>query len=298
MPPKQRGRKPKDEYFKTKTPDTVKIDRVVTICLPITLEDCMENLNINRQYEIMSVLPGDPAPYQEEGHLFYSVLDNEDKKPIIVDGNKLPIYDNIVKIDPDSTTKIEIYETRILPNEISKNNDKNISFKTDIACFWCCHTFENSPVFMPISLVRDVYKVSGCFCSFECCHSYMMDNSKHQKNKHLLNYMFRDITGIRGKPIGDKGFTSIIGIGKAPPRESLLMFGGSQSIEEFRENNSSYKNIHYPMVHVSNQMEKKSIIKKHKSTKEVKPILPLSNNTKTRNSPSNSLSKLIGLKIK
>lgn len=298
MVAKQRGRKPKDEYFKNKKADDVQIDKTIIACLPISIEDCMENLNIYRQEEIMSDVPSTPLPYQDENAICYSILQDDDKKYIELQPNKLPIHSSSIIIDSESSIKNEIYETRILPNEISKNNNKNLSFKTSIACFWCCHTFENNPVFMPVELIKDVYKVKGCFCSFECCHSYMMDNSKYQRKRYLLNYMFRDLTGIRGEPIGDKGFTNIVKLGRAPPKESLLMFGGNLSIDEFREKNSTYKNIHFPMVHISNQIERNTIIRKHKTSKEVKPILPPSNNTSIRKTPNNSLSKIIGLKVK
>ena len=45
----------------------------------------------------------------------------------------------------------------------------------------------------------------------------------------------------------------------APPRESLIKFGGSLTIEEFRSSNNSYnkkiKNICYPIISLIPQME-------------------------------------------
>ena len=284
MVSKQRGRKPKDEYFKTKKPDNVEIDKAIIICLPISVDDCMQNLNVNRQEEIMSGLPGIPLPYQEKISEFYSIL--PDKENIIVKLKKdnSPSHTTATAVTGNLSPKTEIYKSRILPDELSRNNDKNLVFETDIACFWCCHTFKSRPVFMPVDLVKDVYKVKGCFCSFECCNSYMMDNPKYQKNQHLLNYMFRDTT---------EKTTRTPRIGRAPPRETLSLFGGSSSIEEFRGSNAVYKIIHYPMIDISNQIEKRSTVKQP-SKREIKTILPVSNSVKTKKLPNNSLSKLIG----
>ena len=281
---KQRGRKPKDEYFKTKKPDNVEIVKAIIICLPITVDDCVQNLNIHRQEEIMSGLPSDPLPYQESSTEFYSVLPDKENLPVTLQKNNTSVHTTTAMVADNISSKTEVYKTSILPNELSKYNDKNLIFETDIACFWCCHTFKSRPVFMPVDLAKDVYKVKGCFCSFECCNSYMKDNPKYQKNQHLLNYMFRDTV---------EKTTRTSRIGRAPPRETLSLFGGSLTIEEFRKSNVVYKIIHYPMVDISNQIEKRSTVK-ITPKRETKSILPMSNSVKTKKLPNNSLRKLIG----
>jgi hypothetical protein len=288
----KRGRKTKDVYYSNKEIDSVDIVKTVILFLPISLEDCMQNLNIDREKEILSNIPICPTPYQEDN--CYSVLDEKKHvNTVTIEPNITPLSSEIKDIGVESSITKEIYSTRLLPEIISKND---IILKTDISCFWCCHKFETTPVFMPTFLVGDVYKVKGCFCSYECCSSYIANNSKYQKNKHLLYSMFRSFTGIRGEPT-QNGFTSIVKIEKAPPREALIMFGGHLSIEEFRCDNIKYNTLQFPMVHISNQLERISITKNITKT-NVKSVLPLSNISIKKKTPNNSLSKLLGIKIK
>lgn len=97
--------------------------------------------------------------------------------------------------------------------------------KSEIACWWCCHTFESTPRFFPTKYdpLRDRYKVSGNFCSWQCVKAFMLNNNKSNMSS-ILTSMIKKIHG-----------RSYI-IKPAPPRQSLKIFGGELSIEEFRNN--------------------------------------------------------------
>lgn len=146
---------------------------------------------------------------------------------------------NVVK---NKTTKLSDFFK--IPDKIPKpmkkvvidNSDKEmhilkcyrgkVSFypiKSEIACWWCCHTFDSIPRFFPTKYdpLRDRYKVSGNFCSWQCAKAFMLDNNKSNMSS-VLTSMIKKIHG-----------RSYI-IKPAPPRQSLKIFGGKLSIEEFR----------------------------------------------------------------
>ena len=104
--------------------------------------------------------------------------------------------------------------------------------KTDIHCWWCCHSFENSPATLPYKYdpIRNRFKVMGIFCSWSCAKSYSLnDNSLQIRNFCMLNLteFVRQIYGYTIK------------IPCAPPRQSLKIFGGYMSIKEFRNKDPS-----------------------------------------------------------
>lgn len=98
--------------------------------------------------------------------------------------------------------------------------------RTDIACFWCTHEFENKPCFLPTKEESGVYHIYGNFCSPQCALSYLLeehlDSHVRWERMALLHRMYRP----QGKP-GCRLYPS-------PPRESLKKFGGVYTYEQFR----------------------------------------------------------------
>jgi hypothetical protein len=99
--------------------------------------------------------------------------------------------------------------------------------KTEIACFWCTHEFNNQPCFLPVKEEYGTYHVYGNFCSPQCGLSYLLhehlDSHVRWERMSLLHRMYRP----NGKP-GSRLYP-------APPRESLLKFGGVYTYEQFRK---------------------------------------------------------------
>lgn len=117
-------------------------------------------------------------------------------------------------------------------------NNKNVKWpeKTDISCWWCCHTFHGSPKTLPYSYdkIRNRFKVMGVFCSWSCARAYAMDDTSLTVN-YQISYLTEFIRQIHGMSLYIKS---------APPRQSLKMFGGKMTIDEFRNiNNESYVQI-------------------------------------------------------
>ena len=138
-------------------------------------------------------------------------------------------------------------------NEFRKSNENQcVPLETNVNCWWCCHEFSNSPYVLPLKKVNDCINVMGCFCCAECAASWNFNSDKRNndiwESYSLLNLLYRKY--LNGNSLRIKF---------APPRESLIKFGGSLTIEEFRSHNNSYnkdiKNICYPVISLIPQME-------------------------------------------
>jgi hypothetical protein len=114
--------------------------------------------------------------------------------------------------------------------------------KTDVCCWWCCHTFDTVPIGMPnyFDLKIKKFRVNGVFCSFPCVMSYCRDRRQLQ-NYPLIKQLYRNVTA--------SSLDSDILF--APSRYTLKIFGGDLTIDEFREASNSneriYRMIEYPM---------------------------------------------------
>jgi len=120
---------------------------------------------------------------------------------------------------------------------------------TDISCFWCCHSFTNSPVGIPTKYTHAKFHVIGCFCSLECAMAYNFYSNelKHDvwESFSLLNMLSRKLQ-----------YRDMVKM--APPRHALKMFGGYMDINEFRaysDTNKVMSTHTYPMVAVIQQLE-------------------------------------------
>lgn len=255
---KQSGRKNKEQYYKDKKLDSVNIQENI-IFLPISPDDYIHNPNIDMHIKISNTLS--LLPYENTENYYSKVKEKKQVEFTIPE----PVY-------KDSTK--ELYNIKIEP-----------SVKNDICCWWCCHSFDNEPVFLPTKLYKEQYKVTGNFCSFRCCYSYMKNDRKYSGSMYLLNYMFKDITKKKGSILDY--------ITPAPPRESLQMFGGMLDIEEFRKSDFTYSINPYPMNCIPIQIEKRTVVKENKFFKISPPSQTI---RKSVELPANSLGKILKIK--
>lgn len=151
----------------------------------------------------------------------------------------------------DTIINISYNETKFDCNFNTIDINKIKISKTDIACWWCCHTFDNYPVSIPIKFYPENYlfKCKGIFCSFPCAYSYLCQNK--MSDLTLLKMLYKKIITN-----GEK-----IPINKAPKKEVLKMFGGPIDINEFRNNsNNMLYNINtYPIIYMNEQLHIQSI---------------------------------------
>lgn len=197
----------------------------------------------------------------------------------------LPIteYSNINNVE-NSTTHITDLGTKIRPTQIyydQKKDSKIITMldyinygclpeRTDIWCYHCSHSFNTSPIGLPIKYVNkkkdkinekeltietginDYFLTYGIFCSFSCCLAFLKINrydKLYRDSKSLLYSLYYKL------------YQKELNIKSAPSWECLKVFGGQLSIEDFRKSfcKSNYvitNNIKRPyMVSVGKYIE-------------------------------------------
>lgn len=151
------------------------------------------------------------------------------------------------------------YSEKLMVLFQDSNRYKRLPEKTEIACFWCCHSFNSQPVAIPSHILDEIWHMYGNFCSPECATAYLfkerIDAHVQWERFALLNSIYSDDAKIEsGSPVG---------IRPAPPREVLRMFGGSMDISEYRalvhEKKLRVDVLTPPMVSIIQTMDTKPI---------------------------------------
>lgn len=121
-----------------------------------------------------------------------------------------------------------------------------------LLCWWCCHPFDNIPAFLPVSVRMDVEKgigqaiFTGNFCSWNCVKRYALLLDERGKLPEGCFYigLLAYLTVCKGDPceggnFHDLGLCDCIdtyrGVKPVPSRETLRSFGGSLTIDEYRQ---------------------------------------------------------------
>ena len=111
-------------------------------------------------------------------------------------------------------------------------------------CWWCCTSFDCTPVGAPLSYdeTSDTFDVLGCFCSFPCASAYMRNDQKRllADKLYLLHMLWGRVPDEEDATDGGEAHQGLL---PAPPREMLDMFGGPLTVEQFRE--ASGKGKHF-----------------------------------------------------
>ena len=137
--------------------------------------------------------------------------------------------------------------TRMLTEFIfidNKTGEQIVTEKTNISCWWCAHSFDDAPCFIPEKFYKDKYYVFGCFCSFNCAASYNLDIddsqiwNRYSLLKKLYNHIFKNDLEIR----------------LAPKKEVFEKFGGPLNYDEYKKNcytcTKEYRFIMPPMTSI------------------------------------------------
>ena len=135
------------------------------------------------------------------------------------------------------------------------------------ACWYCCHTFDTTPVGIPAILTNHVFRCYGNFCSYNCAKRYLCP-SKDDEDDMVSMQSSNDI--FKGDDQGEKlqllellyhletGADMDEPIKTAPRRLILKMFGGTKTIEEFRRSfktNTTYHTFKMPLASMAYHME-------------------------------------------
>jgi hypothetical protein len=130
---------------------------------------------------------------------------------------------------------------------------KTLPNVTNVACFWCAHTFDYRPCIIPEREVHGVYNVYGNFCSPECGVAYLLKEGIDPHVRWERMALLHRIYDREGK--GQ--------IFPAPARECLTLFGGPMTIDVFRSTVRAKKvrvDLHMPpMVSILGSIDTKPI---------------------------------------
>jgi hypothetical protein len=205
--------------------------------------------------------PNVPEPYDMYSDNPFSdivehIIPASNSENIIVDREQ-PVQQvqQVQPVQQQSQSTSDFYNTKatFLVQFKDSSEIKAIPYTSDSACHWCCHTFTTRPVVLPLRDQGEYIQVFGNFCCPECSMSYLFDMRQDSHTRwEQLSLLFR----IYGEACNGK-------ICPAPPRNTLKLFGGAFTIEEYRSIIRSYKvrvDVHLPpMVSLLSTMDTKPI---------------------------------------
>jgi len=265
---KKRGRKPK----KVEPKNVPELDTKKTYILHIPLNK--KNLELSDV-----IVKNEPIPYCPDNNFSEYVKKNtpdpndSSKKTdfmIIQDSNEKlsnPHNDYISSTDKYIKKNLKL----LMPEFIESNSRKTWPLSVKIDCLWCCHSFKNIPIGLPRKYLNGIFYVTGNYCSFNCCASYIFNSlfvlSKKWEMFSLLNLMKKNLLNI-------ERYENKIKL--APPRESLKKFGGFYNILAFRKasvlENKTFNIINPPMISIIPKIEENIM---NYSLKNEKSFIPL-----------------------
>ena len=104
-------------------------------------------------------------------------------------------------------------------------DSKKIPDTTSVACFWCAHSFPWRPSVIPEREEKGVYRIYGNFCSPSCAMAYLLQESLDTHVRWERIALLHRLYGPNYKSHR---------IFPAPARETLSLFGGPASIDQYR----------------------------------------------------------------
>jgi hypothetical protein len=123
-------------------------------------------------------------------------------------------------------------------------------------CWHCCHPFDGIPVYLPVSHRSSPHclYLSGNFCSFNCVKSYYFHTCKNARKAdsvHLITLLcflsYHRPTHCPSPHTKHRSDCPCLlhfkGIPMAKNKETLVSFGGTQTIDEFRKGFMTIKDI-------------------------------------------------------
>ena len=117
---------------------------------------------------------------------------------------------------------------------------------SDKRCHNCAHFFDGVPVPLPLSKdeLRQVYFCEGNFCSWQCAKSFNMRETspagRGNRNMYIAVLAYKTWVKLKNPVIDTETREKMrtycnYRLNPAPPRSSLVEFGGKLSIEEYRK---------------------------------------------------------------
>ena len=214
-------------------------------------------------------VPDLPTPYEETNAEYAFLETKSDPISTTLSIESVREQNSFARTVNDESTKKETlpvkartpaqYSEKLMVQYQESNRLQQLPHKTEIACFWCCHTFETPPCAIPSHIMDELWHMYGNFCSPECAVAYLfkekIDSHIQWERYALLNTLYsQDAEVSVGSPQG---------IRSAPPREVLRFFGGCMEIGEYRailhERKIRIDVMSPPMISIIQTMDTKPI---------------------------------------
>jgi hypothetical protein len=200
--------------------------------------------------------PGVPVAYEDSmTNPFMEINETEEEKVNVAIVQNIPNVPHVQvqQVQAKPTPQTEYGPTTLLVQFSGSKDTKELPTKTDVACFWCCETFESRPCVVPTVITDGVWSVYGNFCTPHCASAYvladLLDTHVRWERLALLHRLYAAYCGGRIYP--------------SPKREVLERFGGPMKTQDFRkmcEDRKIRADVHLPpMVSILASMDTKPI---------------------------------------
>lgn len=223
------------------------------------------NLLVHLPIDISLIENNIGESYEVEYLNYNNILTNIEKDPQPFEEND---NNNLVEEKIEYQKEIIELDEKVIVN--NNNIDKKVYIiekQENIKCWWCCHKYENQTYGIPLKKDKEMYLTKGYFCSLNCAKSYNNNENLDLKEKQNRNIMLE----MLNKELLEN--EDNLEIEEAPPRETLKIFGGTLTIEEFRKNKKVMKLIYPPLITIIPYIEEITIEEKNNNIKINKNLI-------------------------
>jgi hypothetical protein len=209
--------------------------------------------------------PGEPKPYDGEFEVYETTSETVQHQDTIYEhapeSTSAPTSESATATatappSPSAAATPEFSKAELLVSFKNTNKSQSLPESTKVACFWCCNQFEGRPCVIPIREEKGIYEVYGNYCCPECSLAYILDERDDSHVKWEKISLLHRIYGASVSPGGGR-------IYPAPARNTLEMFGGTLTIDNYRKTIRDGKvriDIHLPpMISILATMDTKPI---------------------------------------
>jgi hypothetical protein len=302
VPLKKRGRKPKDKIITTETADAKELiqeEETLILFLPLSVNKVNKlKLTYNPNIETL-----EPNAFNHQDNTNYASIDeksfNQEQSNIITEQSSFFVNKDEQVEQKTLTKKQKRFLDILVPFQQANRMNKWIE-TTNICCHWCCESFNDTPIGLPMKNSNGKYYVIGVFCSFNCAAAYNFDmkDSNVWERYNLLNCLYNDTK----EDESNKNFEKV---DIAPSRLLLQRFGGPLSIDDFRQGfltNRKYKITYPPMISIIPQVEELNINYGNENLKKFVPIHDeqlkmISKKVNKKDSEKNILELTMGIQV-
>lgn len=209
---------------------TVTPDGIEGSFLPEPRRPLIAHLQVNSsEVKFHEQLSYDPNPPSQPGP-YDPVVDDmfRGHNDLVVVQETAEVHEEVKEVKESVKQPISLEsftKTNLMVEFAGSKVSKRLPEKTDIACFWCAHSFDWQPCVIPEREEKGTYRVYGNFCCPPCAMAYILNEAL---DTHVRWERMAFLHRVYSKVYSNGR------IFPAPSRQSLKFFGGPMTIESFR----------------------------------------------------------------